>query len=251
MESTPLLPLYGIIGYPLSHSFSPAYFRKKFAEKGLYASYETFPLTSIAQYPELLASHPNLAGLNVTLPYKESVIPYLNQIDSIAAEIGAVNCIAFIGKKTRGFNTDHEGFWQSLNPLLKAQHTHALILGSGGGARAVAYVLTQLGIQYQKVSASQQPGCISYQQVTPAVAEQHKLIINTTPLGMYPHTGGEPLLPYQAIGRQHLLYDLIYNPNETRFLIRGKANGAVTKNGYEMLKIQADVSWDIWNRNWL
>lgn len=237
---------YGIIGYPLAHSFSPAYFRKKFASLHLAATYDAFPLSHIGDLPALLAAQPQLVGLNVTLPHKEGILPYLDSVDSSAAVIGAVNCISIKEGKITGYNTDAIGFEQSLIPLLTAHHTQALILGTGGSSRAVAYVLQQLGIPYTKVSASNATGAIAYSDVTPALIDAHKLIINTTPMGMYPLIDNAPALPYNSLGAQHLLYDLIYNPEETRFLVHGKAHGATTKNGFEMLQLQAEASWDIW-----
>ncbi|MCD6010271.1 MAG: shikimate dehydrogenase [Flavipsychrobacter sp.] len=238
--------LFGIIGFPLAHSFSPAYFKKKFAEQNTDAVYEPFLLNSIEEFPALLQANPTIEGLNVTIPYKEAVLPYLDELDNVAAEIGAVNCIVFKNGKTKGYNTDIIGFEQSLNPLLQPQHTHAMILGTGGSSKAVAYVLKQLGIAYQFVSRVKQNNYLVYEELTPEIIDRHKLIINTTSLGMYPSMESAPALPYNAIGAQHLLYDLIYNPEETVFLTRGKDQGAAIKNGFEMLQLQADASWDIW-----
>ncbi len=240
--------LYGIIGYPLSHSFSPAYFKKKFADQLIDAVYEPFPLTGIDQFAPLLAAHPQLAGLNVTIPYKESVIPCLDEIDPVVSEIGAVNCISIMNGRTIGFNTDVVGFELSLIPLLQPQHTDALVLGTGGSSKAVAYVLKQLGISFRFVSRTTKDGCLSYNGLDAGIINAHKLIINTTPLGMYPAVDGMPPIPFDAIGQQHLLYDLIYNPDETRFLQQGMMNGAAIKNGFEMLQLQAEAAWDIWAR---
>jgi shikimate dehydrogenase len=237
---------YGIIGYPLAHSFSPAYFRKKFAGMALAATYETYPLSDISELPALLAAHPELAGLNVTLPFKEAVIPHLHELDVTAAAVGAVNCISIKDGRLKGYNTDVAGFEQSLIPLLTSKHTLALILGTGGSSKAVAYVLAQLGIPFHKVSASNAPEALTYDHLYPQVVEVHKLIINTTPLGMYPDIDRCPEIPYDSIGSQHLLYDLIYNPEETKFLQMGKERGAVVKNGFEMLVLQAEASWSIW-----
>jgi len=238
---------YGIIGYPLAHSFSPAYFRKKFASLHLAATYDAFPLPHITDLPTLLAAHPHLAGLNVTLPHKEAILPYLHIIEDSAAVIGAVNCVAIKEGVITGYNTDATGFEQSIIPLLTAHHTQALILGTGGSSRAVAYVLTQLGIPYTKVSGSNAQGAIAYSDVTPVLIEAHKLIVNTTPMGMYPLIDNAPALPYNSLSPHHLLYDLIYNPEETRFLAHGRTHGAATKNGFEMLQLQAEASWDIWS----
>lgn len=237
---------YGIIGYPLSHSFSPAYFKKKFASLNIDSTYEAFPINAISELPDLLYTHPSLCGFNVTTPYKEAVMPYLDEIDPVAAEINAVNCVAIKNGKKKGYNTDALGFEQSLVPLLKHQHTHALILGTGGSSKAVAYALTQLGIFYKKVSRNKKSDCFTYDDLSLEVMAAYKLIINTTPLGMYPNIEAIPPIPYYSIGDQHLLYDLIYNPEETKFLAQGKALGATTKNGFEMLQLQAEASWDIW-----
>jgi shikimate dehydrogenase len=239
---------YGIIGYPLSHSFSPAYFRKKFAALDLPASYDVFPLRSISELPALLEAQPGIKGLNVTLPFKEAVIPYLHEMDETATAIGAVNCISIKDGRLRGHNTDAIGFEQSLIPLLKSWHTQALILGTGGSSRAVAYVLSQMGIPYHKVTASNAPEALTYDLLFPQVIEVHKLIINTTPLGMYPNIDAAPAISYDLLGSQYLLYDLIYNPDETKFLQLGKARGAMIKNGFEMLVLQADASWVIWSK---
>ena len=238
---------YGIIGYPLTHSFSPAYFKKKFAQLGTDAVYEAFPLAGISELSGLLASHDMLAGLNVTTPYKEAVIPFLHEIDPVAAEIGAVNCVVIKDGWKKGYNTDALGFEQSLNPLLQPQHTYALVLGTGGSSKAVAYTLTQLGIPFRKVSRYRGADVLAYDELTAALMAQYKLIINTTPLGMYPNMDAAPAIPYEQLTDQHLLYDLIYNPEETRFLAQGRAQGAGTKNGFEMLQLQAEASWDIWS----
>jgi shikimate dehydrogenase len=245
----PLPAQYGLIGYPLTHSFSPAYFKKKFAEKHIYALYDPFPLSDISEFPALLSAYPAMEGLNVTIPYKEAVIPYLHELDPVAQRIGAVNCIAIKNGRLKGYNTDSTGFEQSLIPLLEAQHTFALILGAGGSSKAVAYALQQLGISYQLISRSRKKGTHTYADLTPQVIARHKLIINTTPLGMYPNADAAPPIAYESIGKQHLLFDLIYNPEETKFLSLGRERGAVVKNGFEMLKLQADASWDIWSGN--
>lgn len=240
---------YGIIGYPLSHTFSPAYFNNKFAKEGIDATYTAFPINTIDKLPSIIWSNNNLRGLNVTIPYKTSVIPYLHAIDEEAAQIGAVNCIVVNKKMLKGYNTDVIGFRQSLIPMLKPHHKHALILGTGGGAKAVSYALEQLGIPYVNVSRKKGNGVWSYDELTPDIMLQRTIIINTTPLGMYPNLGTCPPIPYGYITPNHLLYDLIYNPLETRFLELGKKQGAATINGYEMLHIQAEASWQIWNRN--
>lgn len=239
--------VYGLIGYPLSHSFSPGYFKGKFAKAEIDAVYRLFPLANIKELPKLLAEHSSLSGLNVTIPYKEQVIPFLDDIDNAAKTIAAVNCIKISNGKLKGYNTDVIGFEQSLAPLLQPQHTKALVLGTGGAAKAVAYVLDKLNIDYKLVSSSGKTGTVAYEDISAATVDEHTLIINTTPLGMHPNIDACPDIPYSALGETHLLYDLIYNPEETLFLKRGKAQGATTKNGYEMLVLQAEASWDIWN----
>lgn len=239
--------LYGLIGYPLSHSFSPAYFNNKFATENIDARYDAYAIPSVEDLKTLLQEHPQLKGLNVTIPYKEQVLPLLYETDAAAREIGAVNCIKIEVGKLIGYNTDHIGFAESLKPLLQPQHTHALILGTGGAAKAVMYALLQLGIEYKIVSRT--GGDMQYADVDEEIMDKYRLIINTTPLGMYPATDTAPEIPYQYLTKEHLLYDLVYNPEETLFLQKGKQQGATIKNGYEMLILQAEVSWQIWNTN--
>ncbi|RYD56579.1 MAG: shikimate dehydrogenase [Sphingobacteriales bacterium] len=241
------MPAYGLIGYPLSHSFSPGYFKAKFQKEALDATYKLFPIPTINFFPDLLQQYPELNGLNVTIPYKESVIPYLHSVDETAAKVGAVNCIKINNGITKGFNTDVIGFRESLIPLLQPWQTGALILGTGGASLAVAFVLKELGINYQFVSRHAKGGSISYDQLTAEHISGNKLIINTTPQGMYPDVSECPDIPYHVIDKGHLLYDLIYNPTETLFLAKGREQGAVTKNGLEMLELQAEASWQIWN----
>lgn len=239
--------MYGLIGYPLSHSFSPAYFNNKFATENIDGRYDAYAIPSVEDLKTLLQEHPQLKGLNVTIPYKEQVLPLLNEIDAAAREIGAVNCIKIEVGKLIGYNTDHIGFAESLKPLLQPQHTHALILGTGGAAKAVMYALSQLDIQYKIVSRT--GGDMQYADVDEGIMDIYKLIINTTPLGMYPAIDTAPEIPYQFIDSSHLLYDLVYNPEETLFLQKGKQQGTAIKNGYEMLILQAEASWQIWNTN--
>ncbi len=239
---------YGIIGYPLTHSFSPDYFSEKFSRERIHARYRKFELESVHDFPALLQSYPDLKGLNVTLPHKTDVIPYLDLLDEDAAAIGAVNCIDIKQGKLKGYNTDVTGFEKSLIPLLRPQHSKALILGTGGGALAVAYVLRRLGIPYRFVSRNQKGNVITYAGLEKELIGTHTLIVNTTPAGMYPHTGACPSIPYEFLTPVHLLYDLIYNPAETKFLSQGKEQGAAAKNGLEMLCLQAEASWEIWNR---
>ncbi len=242
-----MLPLYGLIGTSLTHSFSPAYFKKKFAEQNIDAFYEAFPIPYIRELPDLLEHNPDMRGLNVTVPFKEAIIPYLDELDYVAAQIGAVNCVVIRNGRKKGYNTDSKAFEQSLIPLLTPHHSKALILGTGGSCKAVSYALEQLGIAYERVSQVKKPDLLTYAELTPAIIAERKLIINTTPVGMYPNMDAAPDIPYEAIGANHLLFDLIYNPEETKFLQNGRLRGAAIKNGFEMLQLQAEASWDIWS----
>jgi shikimate dehydrogenase len=244
--------IFGLIGYPLTHSFSKKYFTEQFEREGTAdCKYELFSLESIPGLVPLLTGQPDLNGLNVTIPHKVNVLPYLDELDDAAAEIGAVNCISIrkVDQKPylKGYNTDAYGFAESLKPLLRAHHTKALILGNGGAAKAVKYVLGQLGITYQPVVRTPVTGAITYEEVTPEMIATHQLIINTTPIGMYPDITAAPLIPYHLLTTAHIAYDLIYNPEETAFLQKAKAQGATIKNGMEMLHLQANRSWEIWN----
>lgn len=242
------MKLYGLIGYPLSHSFSKGFFTEKFEKENIPGcSYENYPLPAITDFPRLLAENPDLQGLNVTIPYKEAVIPYLDDMSEAAAHIGAVNCIRFRAGKKTGFNTDVIGFSKSLQPLLQPHHRQALVLGTGGASKAVKVALDGLGIGYTLVSRQAGTDTISYDAVDAALMAAHPVIINTTPLGMYPATDAAPPIPYEHVTAGHILYDLVYNPPQTLFLQKGAAQGAVTKNGHEMLILQAEASWDIWN----
>lgn len=242
---------FGLIGYPLGHSFSRAFFSEKFEREGIEAEYLNFAIPEIGELPEIIQTHKELAGLNVTIPYKLQVIPYLTELSPAARAIGAVNVIKILhnGDETRliGHNADVIGFCDSLKPLLKAQHTRALVLGTGGASRAVDYGLRSLGIEPTFVSRTPREGQLGYADLTAEVIDSHKLIVNTTPLGMYPKTDACPDLPYPLLTPDHLLYDLVYNPEETLFLRKGREAGAVTKNGLEMLHRQALASWNIWN----
>lgn len=238
---------YGIIGKKLTHSFSPQFFAAKFHREVIDAVYATFPLDTIEQFPLLLDQRPNIKGLNVTIPYKKDVIAYLDELDNDAEQVGAVNCVLIENGKKKGYNTDIIGFEKSLLPALKSHHNAALVLGTGGAADAVLYVLKKLNIPYQLVSRNKTVETITYEELTEEVISKHKLIINTTPLGMYPNIDSFPPLPYTALSNQHLLYDLVYNPEETHFLSFGKQQGATTINGLQMLEIQAEASWRIWN----
>lgn len=239
---------FGLIGFPLAHSFSKKYFAEKFMNENIRdAVYENFPLKTISEIQSLKII-PDLQGLNVTIPYKESVIPFLNGITDEASAIGAVNCIRISDGKWIGHNTDAFGFEKSIQPFLENKYERALILGTGGGAKAVAHVLRKWNISYHFLSRTQRASNIIHYEDIEAEAMSHfKLIINTTPLGIFPHVEDSPLIPYEGIGSAHFLYDLIYNPSLTSFLQKGKANGAHVMNGLKMLEIQAERSWQIWN----
>lgn len=242
---------YGLIGHPLAHSFSPRYFAEKFARESITnAEYLAFELAQITDFPTLLTRIPTLRGLNVTIPYKEQVLPYLDQLSTEADAVGAVNTIAFEGDMLVGYNTDVIGFRESLLALLPEDYTgmQALILGTGGAAKAVAYVLGQLHIPYHYVSRTAQEGRLVYQQLNPSILEEYPLLINTSPVGQYPNIKECPNLPYAKIDSRHFLMDLIYNPSETLFLERGRTQGAQILNGLPMLEAQAEAAWRIWNR---
>jgi len=239
--------IYGLIGYPLQHSFSPTYFAEKFARLKIDAVYRSFELQSISELPQLIQSHPSLRGLNVTIPYKTAVLPMLDEIDEAVVAIGAVNCIDIRNGRLKGYNTDAIGFERSLIPLLQPRHQKALVLGTGGSSKAVQYVLKKLGIPFLSVSRNPEANTLSYNDLNAAIIQEYLLIINTTPLGMFPNTATAPQIPYHAITARHLLYDLVYNPPETQFLAYGKEAGAIGKNGLEMLHLQAEASWEIWS----
>ncbi len=242
--------LFGLIGSPLTHSFSKKYFSRKFEEEGLEdCRYELFPLATIAELPGLLDTNPELEGLNVTIPYKKQVLSYLAAVE-IPEGLHACNCIRIKGGRLTGYNTDVAGFEKSVSPLLKPWHSRALVLGNGGATEAVIFVLKKLGIRYQVVSRSLHTGSdLTYADLDKETVRQHNLIINTTPLGTFPDTGSCPPVPYEGITEKHLLYDLVYNPSKTLFLQKGEARGAGIKNGEDMLVIQAEESWKIWNRS--
>lgn len=239
---------YGLIGYPLSHSFSKKYFEDKFMREGITdCAYELFPIPSIDELPALLARHPDLHGLNVTIPYKQSVLPFLHTRHNLPERLDACNCISIEDGRLSGYNTDVTGFEKSFAPLLQPHHQKALILGTGGAAVAVSWVLNKLGIDYTFVSRRALPECLQYDEVNESVLARNQIIINTTPLGMYPNEQQCPPLPYHALTPDHYLFDLIYNPARTLFLQQGEEQGAAVKNGEEMLVIQAEESWKIWN----
>lgn len=247
--------LYGLIGYPLGHSFSRSFFNKKFVGEGIDAEYINFEIPSITELPEIVTSHPTLRGLNVTIPYKQAVIPYLDDIDPTARAIDAVNVIrvtrdTFGHVRLKGFNSDIIGFTDSISPLLTSKkHTHALVLGTGGASHAVMAGLAQLGIVGTLVSRSPRPGVITYADLDEGVMASHTVIVNTTPLGMYPHVDACPDIPYRLVTENHVCFDLIYNPDVTLFMQRCAAQDATVKNGLEMLLLQAFAAWEMWHRS--
>ncbi|RKD20141.1 shikimate dehydrogenase [Pelobium manganitolerans] len=257
---------YGLIGFPLGHSFSEKYFTEKFEKAKLKNfKYSLFPLENIQDFPKLLATERDLYGINVTIPHKVEVLQFLDDIDPAAKEIGAVNCIKilhgdtvkslFSGElcmlnpkkyKLVGYNTDAYGFEGSIAPYLKNHHKKALILGNGGAARAIKYVLKKRKIAFKFVSRRPDKDMFSYEELNEQIIKDHQVIINTSPVGTYPNADECPAIPYQYLTDKHLLYDLVYNPQETLFLQKGKAQGASIKNGYQMLELQAEKSWEIW-----
>lgn len=240
---------FGLIGRHLQHSFSPAYFANKFKQEGILdCTYDLFPLAQIEDFKALLQKNSNLKGLNVTIPYKQAIIPFLEDLSPQALEIGAVNTIQFIDGKLIGHNTDVYGFQTSLEKILSAPQfqSKALVLGTGGASKAVIYALQKLSIPYQYVSRSAATDILSYEMLSPEIIQEHLIIINTTPLGMAPNTDTCPLLPYLAIGQKHILFDLVYNPKQTLFMKKGLEQGAKSINGLEMLHLQAEKAWSIW-----
>jgi shikimate dehydrogenase len=240
---------FGLIGKSLSHSFSRSYFEKKFIENELNDHfYKNFELETIEQFSNVLKTQ-NFKGLNVTNPYKESIIPFLDELSIEAKEIGAVNCINIVNGKTIGYNTDAYGFGQSIKPFLDTTHGRALILGTGGASKAVAYSLKKIGVEvfFATSSNKKNTNTFFYDEINEGMMSAFKLIINTTPLGLYPNINQAPALPFHLFTDKHLAYDLIYNPEQTLFLKQAKEKGAVTINGLSMLHLQAQKSWEIWN----
>ncbi|MBC8302343.1 MAG: shikimate dehydrogenase [Pelagibacterales bacterium] len=234
---------FGLIGKSLEHSFSSQYFNEKFFKEGITdTQYLNFELKHISEFTELIKTH-KLSGLNVTIPYKESIIPFLDELNEEAKEIGAVNTIQFSNGKTIGHNTDHIGFTNSIQPLLEGRNK-AIILGDGGAAKAIKYALKKLNIEYKTINRNTS---FDYLDITKQITGYYTIIINTTPVGSYPNINDFPKIPYEYLNQNYLLFDLIYNPNETKFLAYGKAKNAQTKNGLEMLQLQAEESWNIWN----
>ncbi|WP_319501252.1 shikimate dehydrogenase [uncultured Draconibacterium sp.] len=243
---------YGLLGYPLTHSFSKRYFTERFETEKIDSTYDNFEIDSITKFPEVVKDNPEVIGFNVTIPYKEQVIPYLDELNDSAKEIGAVNTIRVTrtenGVHLKGFNTDTFGFESSLKPLLKDHHKKALILGTGGASKALKYVLSKLGIEYISASIEElKDNEIRYEDIDEQVISERLLIINATPLGTYPKVETFPNIPYEFITDKHLLFDLVYNPEVTQFMAKGKAKGATVKNGYEMLLNQAKKAYEIWN----
>ena len=247
---------FGLIGYPLSHSFSQKYFTEKFAKENIKETeYKLFPLEEISAFKQLIENESTLKGLNVTIPYKETIISFLHELDQTAKEVGAVNTIKVTDDlKLIGYNTDIIGFRESLKPLLASHHERALILGTGGAAKAVNYVLTQIGVACSYVSRNrtQLPSgekVFDYKELNRHTMEAFHLIVNTTPLGMHPNSNTCPEIPYEYLTPRHLLYDLVYNPEQTMFLKKGKEKNTITQNGLNMLYLQAEKAWEIWNNN--
>lgn len=242
---------YGIIGFPLGHSFSKGFFTDKFEREQINATYLNFAIEKVEELKTVLKQHPELRGLNVTLPYKQAVIPLLSDMSEEAKAIGAVNVIRIRnieGKlHLKGYNSDVIGFTESIRPLVQPHHKKALVLGTGGASKAVCAGLDSLGIEWKYVSRTERTNGFTYEQLNEAIIQSHTLIVNCSPVGMFPHCDECPLLPYHLLTPQHLLFDLVYNPLETNFMKKGQMQGAVTKNGLEMLHLQALASWKFWN----
>jgi shikimate dehydrogenase len=243
-----MMRLYGLIGYPLIHSFSKRYFTEKFEKEGHSdCRFENFPLEDARDIKKIVRQHPQLLGLSVTIPHKETIVAYLDEADEFVKKVKACNSIKISKGKLIGYNTDITGFEKSLAPLLKPHHKNALILGTGGASKAVKYVLRKHNISVRYVSRKPSAKNLSFAQVTPEVIAAVQIIVNTTPLGTFPNIIEAPDIPYQALNSQHLLFDLVYNPEKTLFLKMGEEKGAAIKNGLDMLKFQAEESWKIWN----
>ncbi|MBD1430823.1 shikimate dehydrogenase family protein [Sphingobacterium litopenaei] len=244
----------GLIGYPLGHSFSKNYYLAKFDKENIHdIHYDLYPIEQIDQFPTLYNQNSHFRGFNVTIPHKQAVIPYLNELSEEAAQMKAVNCITIKHQEgktiLKGYNTDAYGFEKSLEPLLNPHHIKALVLGNGGAAKAVFYTLEKLNISYKIVSRNSGTGDLTYEDLTKELLAKYSLIINCSPVGTFPNIDSCPNIPYEGITEKHLLYDLIYNPEETLFLKKGKERGATIKNGYEMLVLQAEKNWEIWQSN--
>jgi len=239
---------YGLVGKNISYSFSRGYFADKFKTLGLKGySYENFDLEQIESLKELINSNTDLRGLNVTIPYKEEVLPYLDKLNKKAKKIGAVNTIKFTKKGLKGYNTDIYGFKKSIKPFLKKRHKHALIFGTGGASKAIAFVFEELNIEYKYVSRNPSENQLSYASLNESIIKENLILVNCTPIGTFPNTNEKPDIPYHYISKKHLLFDLIYNPEKTTFLKLGEERGAAICNGLRMLELQAEKSWKIWN----
>lgn len=244
------MKVYGLVGENIAYSFSKKYFTDRFANTNADdCIYENFDLQSIEDFPKLIQDNPNIVGLNVTIPYKETIIPYLDSLSKKATQIGAVNVIRFTKKgKLKGYNSDYFGFKKTIKPLLQAHHKRALILGTGGASKAVAFALEELDITFSFVSREDHENTITYERINETTFDNFQIIINCTPIGTSPNTKEFPLIPYQYFTEKHIAFDLIYNPEETQFLKKAKQKGAITKNGLDMLVFQAEKAWKIWNK---
>lgn len=244
--------IYGLVGFPLGHSFSQSFFNEKFEKEKIDASYENFEIDDIGSFMEVFAEFPELAGLNVTIPYKQLVIPYMDEMDVVAEEVGAVNVVKIIKKDDgdlflKGYNSDIIGFSDSISPLIMPYHKKALVLGTGGASKAVVCGLRKLGIETVLVSRKPKEGVLTYQDLTEDVMNSHTIIVNATPAGMFPNVDNCPDIPYNLITDKHLCFDLVYNPEVTLFMKKSAERGATVKNGLEMLHLQALAAWKIWN----
>ncbi|QLG44124.1 shikimate dehydrogenase family protein [Costertonia aggregata] len=239
---------FGLIGKNISYSFSKGYFTEKFQKMGLEDhSYENFDFQEIDEFKEVIAANKNIKGFNVTIPYKEEIIPFLSELDEKASTIGAVNTIKVVENRLVGYNTDAFGFQKSIEPFLKKHHKKALILGTGGASKAIAFVFDELGIDYTFVSRSPEKHQFSYDNLNEAILKEYTVLVNCSPLGTFPKVSEKPSIPYKYIRSTHLLFDLIYNPEKTAFLLAGEEKGATICNGFRMLQLQAEKAWEIWN----
>ncbi|MBQ7462605.1 MAG: shikimate dehydrogenase [Bacteroidaceae bacterium] len=238
---------YGIIGYPLGHSFSRGFFTEKFAREGIDAQYLNFEIPDVRMLLDVLRENPELRGLNVTLPHKQAVIPLLDELSDEAREIGAVNVIRVRNGKLKGFNSDIIGFTESIKPLLKPHHKKALVLGTGGASKAICVGLKRLGIEWKYVSRTPREGMITYNDIMAETLKEYTVVVNCSPVGMFPKVDEAPAIPYEYLTQKHLLFDCVYNPEDTLFMQKGREQGATVKNGLEMLHLQAIASWRFWN----
>ncbi len=239
---------FGLIGKNISYSFSQTYFTEKFKKENIDAKYYNFDLEEINQFRDVIKEMPDLGGLNVTIPYKQEIITFLDDLAPEAKEIGAVNTIKVNGNRLIGYNTDYIGFSESIKPLLKSHHNKALILGTGGASKAIAYALKKLDIEYKFVSRFSGKGKLGYDDLSEQIIKDHNIIINTTPVGTFPDVNEYPKFPVEYLTKNHLVYDLIYNPEVTQLLALAKKQGATIKNGLKMLELQAESAWNIWNK---